>query len=662
MGPTHEEGQIMSKKALSAILALSILSLHLFSKENQDQTKKKEALEPLEYEIVVTATRLETSAKEIASSITVITKEELEKSKKHTLVEILEGVLGLTAIQNGPPGGASSVFLRGANSEHTLVMIDGVELNDPMSPSRSCDISHLSLDTVERIEILRGAQSTLYGSDALGGVINIITKKGDGKPRFLFSSSGGSYRSLVNKAEFSGSTDKLNFSFGLSHYMTDGFSAAIGSREENEEADGYRNLTLTGRAGYRLSDQIDFDLSLRFIDARSDIDNLGSGLRDDSNHIQEFDTLILKGGIRSLLLQNRWEQILSISYADFHRQSENPTDEEHPFDSERSDFKSNLRKLDWQHNLFLHHSNTLTLGLEYQQERGTSEYHSESLFGPYSSLFPQKKASTTAAYIQDRIRVSDRFFATIGTRIDLHNRAGTSVTYRLAPAYFIQQTGTKLKATLGTGFKSPSLYQLFAPPTLYGPIGNEDLKPEKTTTWDIGIEQNLWQNRLSLGAVYFSSRFENLIDYDFSQGYINILDSYSRGAEFFLRTKPPDNPHFDISYTRTDAKNKATEERLLRRPKDTFMARLNFSFLERGHFSISLIYTGDRDDIEVIDWTSKRVTMPSFTLINAVSSYDIFQNVQVSVRLDNLLDEKYELIKGYGAPGFSAYFGFKLIL
>ncbi len=651
----------MVKKIAGTVFVLTFLILALPAEETAGNTKEEESSH-LQHEIVVTATRLETSAKEIASSITVITKEELEKSKKHTLVEILEGVLGLTTIQNGPPGGASSVFLRGANSEHTLVMIDGVELNDPISPSHSCDISHLSLDTVERIEILRGAQSTLYGSDALGGVINIISKKGDGRPKFLFSSSGGSYRSLVNNAELSGSMEKFHYSFGLSHYMTDGFSAANSSLKGNEEEDGYQNLTLSGRVGYRPTDNIDLDLSLRIIDTRSDIDNFGGAFGDDLNNIQEFDTLILKGGIRSLFLRNRWEQILNISYVNFNRITENPTDEEHPFDSDRSDFKSNHWELDWQHNLFLHHSNTLTFGLEYQQEQGRSEFTSESLFGPLSSIFPQKEAHTTAVYIQDRVNVADRFFATIGARIDHHSRAGKSFTYRLAPAYYIQQTRTKFKATLGTGFKSPSLYQLFAPPTFYGPIGNENLKPEETTTWDIGIEQHLWQNRLTLGATYFSSSFENLIDFNFGQGYINILNSYSRGTEFFLWAKPTDNLLLEASYTRAEAKNKDTDESLLRRPKDKFTARFNSSFLEKGHLSISWIHIGERDDIEVVGWTSKRVTMSSCTLINAVISYDIIHNAQVFLRLDNVLDEDYELIKGFGTPGISAYFGFKLSL
>jgi len=654
-----KETETVPKKILIIAFTLTFLTLALPAEESAGNTKGEESPQ-LQYEIVVTATRLETPAKEIASSITVITKEELEKSKKNTVLEILEGVLGITTIQNGPPGGVCSVFLRGANSEHTLVMIDGVEINNPISPSRSCDISHFSLDTVERIEILRGAQSTLYGSDALGGVINIITKKGEGRPRFLFSSSGGSYRSLVNNAELSGSIERFHYTFGLSHYITDGFSAANSSLEGNKEADGYRNLTLSGRTGYRPTDNIELDLSLRLIDTRSDIDNFGGAFGDDSNNIQEFDTLILKGGIRSLFLQNRWEQILNISYVNFNRTSENPTDEDHLFDSDHSDFKSNIWELDWQQNLFLHHSNTLTVGLEYQQEQGKSEFTSDSPFGPLSSIFPQKKAQTTAGYIQDRVRIADRFFATIGARVDHHSRAGTSVTYRFAPAYYIQQTGTKFKATLGTGFKSPSLYQLFAPPTFYGPIGNEDLKPEETTTWDIGIEQSLWQNRLTLGAAYFSCSFENLIDFNFGQGYINVLNSYSRGTEFFLWARPTENLLLEASYTRTEAKNKDTDESLLRRPKNKFTARLNFSFLEKGHLSISLIHTGEKDDIEVVGWTSKRVTISSYTLINAVTSYDILQNAQVFLRLDNVLDEEYEVIKGFGTPGLSVYGGFKI--
>jgi len=652
----------MSKKILCFVLAISFLSIIIFSKEDQESTKKQESTSTsLKYDIVVTATRLETPAKEIASSITVISKEDLERTKKITVLEALQEVLGVTVIQNGPPGGAASVFLRGANSEHTLVMMDGIELNDPISPSRSCDLAHLSIENVERIEILRGPQSTLYGSDAMGGVINIITKKGQGKPRFHLSTQGGSYGTFVSNAEISGGTDKIHYYIGTSYFQTDGFSAASTSYEGNEEEDGYQNLTLSGRLGFRPLDNLDLDFTVQTINTKIDIDNFGGAYGDDPNNTQEYDALILKGHIRGLFLRNRWEQKLNISFVNYDRKYENSTDETHPFDSDNSEYKSRQWKLDWQHNLFLHETNTLTFGVEYQEEQGESEYYSESMWGPNSSIFPLQKAHNNGVYIQDQIRLAGQFFATIGARLDNHSQTGTAITYRIAPAYFIKQTDTKLKGTYGTGFKSPSLYQLYAPGTIWGPIGNENLEPEESTSWDIGIEQNLFQNKLILGATYFSSSYENLIDFDFAQGYINILKASSKGVEFILRAWPTDNLLLSASYTRTEAKDEETDEYLLRRPKDKFTAKLNFNFLEKGNIALSLIFLGERDDMEYIDWTSTRVIMPSYILLNASASYDIIRNAQIFFRLDNILNEEYEVIKGYGTSGFSTYAGLKIL-
>lgn len=653
----------MCRKIFFFVLAFSIFTLSIFSEENQKNPKKEESTPTsLQYDIVVTATRIETPTKEIASSITVLKREDLERTKKTTVLEALQDVLGVTVIQSGPAGSSASVILRGANSEHTLVMMDGVELNDPISPSRSYDLAHLYLDNIDRIEILRGPQSTLYGSDALGGVINIITKKGEGKPGFRLSTQGGSYRTVVSHAEISGSTDRIHYSLGASLSRTDGFSAASTSYEGNSEEDGYQNLTFSGRLGYSPLDNLDLDFSVRTVKTKIDIDNFGGAYGDDPNNTQDYDALILKGQVRGLFLKNRWEQKLNISFVGYDRKYENPTDDAHPFDSDHSEFNSKQWKLDWQHNLFLHKSNTLTFGFEYQEEQGESEFYSESLWGPASSIFPLQKAYNTGVYIQDQIRLADRFFATIGVRLDHHSQAGKAITYRIAPAYFIDQTGTKFKATYGTGFKSPSLYQLFAPGTFWGPVGNKDLKTEESSSWDVGIEQNLLQNKLILGATYFSSRYENLIDFDLAEGYINILKASSKGAEFILQAWPTDNLHLAASYTSTEAKDKETGEYLLRRPKDKFTAKMNFHFLEKGNISLSLIHIGEREDMEWTGWTAARITMPSYTLLNAALSYDIIQNVQIFFRLDNILDEEYEMIKGYGTPGFSAYGGFKFLL
>ncbi len=277
----------MCRKIFLFVLAFSILSLSLSSEESQEKPKKEESTaNSLKYDIVVTATRIETPAKEIASSMTVIKREDLERTKKSTVLEALQEVLGITVIQNGPLGSAASVLLRGANSEHTLVMMDGVELNDPISPSRSYDLAHFSLDNIDRIEILRGPQSTLYGSDALGGVINIITKKGEGKPRFNLSSLGGSYKTFISSAEISGSKDRIHYSLGTSYSRTNGFSAASTFYQGNKEEDGYKNLTFSARFGFHPIDNLDFDIVIRAINTEIDIDNFGGAYGDDPNNNQ----------------------------------------------------------------------------------------------------------------------------------------------------------------------------------------------------------------------------------------------------------------------------------------------------------------------------------------------------------------------------------------
>lgn len=646
----------MWNKSLTVVLVSAFLPFALFA--GQEETEKTD----LHHEIVVTASRIATPTKEIATSVTVITKQELEQTQKATVIEALQEVLGLSILQSGPMGSSASVMLRGANSEHTLVMIDGVEVNDPITPSRTYDFSHIRVEGIERIEILRGPQSTLYGSDAMAGVINIITRKGEGKPRFHLSSLGGSYGTFSGSAGLTGSMEKLHYSFWASSLTSQGFSAANAALEGNTEADGYKNLSLSARVGYKASDNIDLDFSARFIDTKSDIDNYGSAFGDDPNNIQTYDSLFLKGHIRGLFLKNRWEQKLTLSHVASNRETDNPTDDQHPLESDRSLYKSRLYKLDWQNNFFLHKSNTLTFGGEYQQEQGESSYYSESIWGPSTSLFPLKKAHSTGVYIQDQMRLAGVFFLTAGIRLDSHSQSGRSITYRIAPAFFIHQTNTKLKATYGTGFKSPSLYQLCAPGNIWGPIGNENLKPEETTSWDLGIEQDLLDGKVRLGGTYFSSRFENLIDYDYTQGYINIAKAFSKGIEFLLEFLPVDNLAFSASYSHIVAKDQNTGEALLRRPKDKFTANLNVRFLAKGRFILSMTHIGARDDQEWIDWISTRVQMDPFTLLNAVISWDILPNIQLYLRMDNILDQQYELIKGYGTPGFSMYGGFKIQL
>jgi vitamin B12 transporter len=650
----------MDRRILCTLIIVLFLCFHLFSQDSQETEEKPKAQqEVIHHEVVVTATRVKTSLKEVASSVSVITAEEITKSGKSRILEVLEDTIGLSSTQNGPPGAQATVFIRGANAEHTLVMIDGIEVNDPITPTRSFDMSLPLVENIDRIEILRGPQSPLYGSDAMGGIINIITKQERGKPRFSLSGFGGTYGTYSGNAEVSGSTPTIRYTAAATHFRTDGFSAASTEYEGNTEPDGHRNLTLSGRIGFDLSANIDLDFFTRWVDTETDLDMQGGDYGDDPNSTQSYASRLLLGQFRSLFLRNSWEQTLKVSHVDYLRTSSNPVDDLNPFSSDESEFKSQLLKIDWQNNLYLHESNTLMFGVEHQKEKGESWYRSEGLFGPYESLFPLQKAHNTGIYIQDQMKLRGRFFVTAGIRHDNHSQVQSSTTYRIAPACVIESTGTKLKGTWGTGFKAPSLYQLYAPATSWGPVGNENLKPEKSTGWDLGLEQNFLDNRLLLGFTYFSNRFENLIDYDFTLGYINISKASTKGGEITCIVRPLHTLSVFTTYTRTDAKNTESGEYLLRRPKHKFTIRTDWKFLERANIHLSLIYIGKREDFYWLDWTPTPVTLDSYTLLNMAASYDLIDSLQFYVRLDNILDTDYEQIKGYGTPGFSVFGGLR---
>ncbi len=263
-------------------------------------------------------------------------------------------------------------------------------------------------------------------------------------------------------------------------------------------------------------------------------------------------------------------------------------------------------------------------------------------------------------YLQDRIQWDDRLFAALGLRYDRHSQAGGAITFRFAPAFLISETGTRLKATLGTGFKSPSLYQLFAPATYFGPVGNEALEPERSLSWEAGIEQSLFQDGVTLGALYFSNRFDDLIDYDYVHGYVNIGRASTQGLEMFLQTQPLSDLMMGVEYTRMNARDNDTGEMLLRRPKHKISARLHYSLLDRGSLALNLIFFGEREDEFWSGFVSKRVTLDSYTLLNAALGYDLFPHLNMFVRIENLLDQRYEVVKGYGTPGLTVMGGLQI--
>ncbi len=651
----------MIERLFSSVLVLLSLSLASRAQENLTSDRAQEQ-ERLNYEVTVTANRVETTLKETASSVTVLTREDLEKLNRATVLEALAEVIGFSYTRNGPPGSASSAFIRGANAEHTKVMIDGVELNDPITPGRTFDLGLLLVESIEKIEIARGPQSTLYGSDALGGVIHIISREGRGKPRLQFTTQGGSFRTVTGATEISGKNGALSYTAGASYYDSQGFSAAASNFIGNTEEDGFTNLSLSAKLGLHPRDNLDLTLSVRSIASRLDLDNFGGDFGDDPNSRQDYNALLLSGSARGLFARKRWQSMLTLSFLGYDRHHENPTDEQHPWDADRSRFRSHHLKWAWQNHVTTHPGSTVTAGLEYSHEQGESEYRSESRWGPFESLFPRKNAQNIGIYVQERLLVSGWFFASLGIRYDHHSQAGGALTYRIAPGVAYPRTGTRLKATLGTGFKSPTLYQLFAPASLFGPVGNAGLDPERSLGWEVGIEQEFLSGRIALGALYFTNTFENLIDFDFLQGYLNIGKAASKGAEFFLRFRPQDKLRFTVEHTATRAWDADNGEALLRRPRHKLVLKFNYALSAAAHVGVELLHIGEREDRTWDGLESARVRLDSYSLLNASASYEVLPFLRLFGRLDNMLDQEYEVVKGYGVPGFSVWAGLGLKL
>ncbi|MBM3305452.1 MAG: TonB-dependent receptor [Candidatus Aminicenantes bacterium] len=644
----------MEKRALVLALIALAGTAALLAEDRQEKIPP-----PPRHDVIVTANRVETPEREVASSVTVITSEDLVRTGKTSVADAMREVIGLSLVQNGGPGAAASVSIRGANGEHTLVLLDGLELNDPINPSRSLDLAHLPLSQVDRIEVLRGPQSPLYGSDAMGGVINIITRTGRGAPSVTLASEAGSLGSFAGNLGVQGSGGRADYSFALHHSRTAGVSAASTAYPGNVEKDGYRNLTLAANLGLSVSSGSRLSLGLRATQARTEIDNFGGPGGDDPNSVQDYASFLARLQLRSLTRNGFWERILSASWVGAGRDYLNPTDEAHPLDSEEASYRSGSLKLDWQNNFYLRPSHTLTVGAELEREEGRSAYFSESAWGPSESRFPSTGASTVGLYVLDRLEIRGRLFLSAGLRVDAHSLAGSAVTFRVAPAYLFHSTGTKLRAAVGTGFKSPSLYQLFAPGTSWGPIGNPDLRPERTTGWEAGLEQRLAGERLVLGLTYFRNAFRDLVDFDFTLGYVNVGRARTSGVEISVESRPTRGTIVRAAYTGLRAWDEITGADLLRRPRDKFSAEWGTRLFGSFDLSASVLYAGQRLDRDFSELPYPTVTLPGYALLGLALAAPVGPGFDLFLRLDNLLDARYEPVWGYGAPGFTFRAGFR---
>lgn len=617
--------------------------------------------------VVVTATRTEIPMSEVGSSVTLIPREEIESRQAVHLLDVLRTVPGLDVVRQGGLGQQASVFLRGANSAHTLVLIDGIEVNDPSNPGRAFDFATLPVDNIERIEIVRGPGSTLYGSDAMGGVIHIITRKGSGKPSGSLSAEGGSFKTHQEKFSVNGGTPLVSYALAGSYLASDGISAAS-TEYGNRERDGYQRKALSARFGLAPNDLLDVDFYYRYNESTTDLDTFAGPYGDDPNNTFDARTHYFRAQAKLSLFEGFWDQTLGFSLTSADRANADDPDSDHPFDTIRTSYNSELTKVDWQHNLALTKTNTLTLGTEYEEETAKSSDYRTFLDWwsglPTSSVeeFSEKSARTTGYYLQDQLQLQENLTLTAGLRLDDHSRFGSHETWRLTASYLLEATGTRFKASYGTAFKAPTLAQLYENSAWVS--GNLNLDPEKSYGWDAGIEQSLWDKRITFGATWFENQFEQLINtrynpVTFKYEYENVDEARTRGLELTLALQPVDDLTLSAGYTYTDAENCATNADLLRRPRNKYSLALNYRIPHLGEISLDMIHVGERDDIDSEDWT-KIKALAAYTVVNLAAAYDVTEEIQITGRVENLFDENYEEVSGFGTPGIAGYLGASL--
>jgi vitamin B12 transporter len=622
-------------------------------------------------DLVVTATRLPTPRGEVASAVTVITAEEIRRRQYRSVSQALRSVPGVHVVQTGGPGQQTSVFMRGANSNHTLVLIDGIEATDPSSPAGAVDFSNLWLDNVERIEVVRGPQSTLYGSDAIGGVIHIHTRRGAGPLHGGGRLEGGSDSTFNQQASAAGATERLNYSLGVTHIDTDGDSVTP-SRLRNgasAEDDNYENWTGSARLGMEVSDTLEVNLFGRYIDSETDLDPelemFGFGTTEDRDARLDQTEYLLRAEARAQLLDGLWEATLSTSYTDFDRNNRN--DRQSPTETlTRTNFDGDKLKLELKNDFYPLDAHVITLGLETEKENMDSGGFSD--FGGFViGEESDADARNSAAYAQDQFSHGDRIFGTLGLRYDDHDGFGSELTYRFAPVYVHRETDTRLKASVATGFKAPTLFQTdgFTPNNLGSFYrGNPDLDPEESFGWEVGVEQALLGERLSVGVTWFKSNIDDLMqvvfDPSFNSTYENIDEADIQGAETFLQLRPLEALAIRLDYTYTDAEDDRTGEPLLRRPKHKLDVDVELRPTNRMSVNLAVNYVADYKDIS--RETSGVINGDDYAVLDVAADYQLNRRWRLFGRVENVTDEHYEPADGFQAPDRGLFAGAELKL
>lgn len=607
-------------------------------------------------EVIVSATKTPLPVSQVTSAVEVIRGEDMQRRNIKTVVDALRLATGVSVFSSGGPGRLAQVQMRGTKSAHTMILIDGVILNSPTTGI--FDFSSLVIDNIDRIEILRGAQSMLYGSDAIGGVINIITKRGAGDPTSTVFAEYGSFATFREGGNLSGAKGPFDFAMTLSRWDSSSFSAANYRRGANER-DGFHNWQASGRFGLQLPKDGRLEFSLRWWNTDSNFDSTNADVFGSKSTNRDlylsalYEQQIINSWSQKLTLAQGNERLISVGGPVQKNLSTGVVGAAFPF---LSDIETLNRRIEWQHNVQVSKELLLTGGYQYREEQADAT-------SSFSATTPIRLLSTHAGYAQAQANIKDRFLMTAGVRQDNYNVFGDATTYRVTGGYRIPETGTKLRGSYATGFRAPTLNDLF-----FQNFGNETLRPEKAQSLDVGVDQTFLNDALKFSVGYFWTRSRNLIQFvssatcppstaPFGVCPINVQLAKSQGWESSVDYSISKSVAVRGQYTYTLTRNLQNGARLARYPVHQASASLLYRPIDPLSVTVDYRYSGTRFNDQ-----ANTTKMGTFGVVNVSANYQLTNRIEVYTRIENLTDQDYEETASFGTPIRSVYGGVKFQL
>ncbi|MTI15887.1 TonB-dependent receptor [Rhodobacteraceae bacterium RKSG542] len=602
-------------KVLLAGVALPVLALPV------------SATETIELDtIVVSANRTETDSDKVGSSVTVIDSYELAEEGSLFIQDFLSRAAGISMAATGGPGANTTLRMRGLNQNYIQVRVDGIDMSDTAGTQVSTAFQHLLTNDVERIEILRGSQSALYGGQAIAGVINIETKRAaPGEVEQTAQVEGGSYDTVNVSYGIKAGFERGDIALNAQHYQTSGFSSLDEDEHLIADDDGYKNTTLSGRGSYDLTDTLSVYGAFRYSTSSGEFDD-SYGPNANSDDEVDYDLFAARAGVKLDAFDGRLQNDLSYQTTKIDREYRG---------SNPSTYEGKRHAIEYLGNFAVNDNIDFIFGGDWKREDASNSYGlvtDSAIWGGFGQV---------------AWRATDALTFNLSGRHDQHSEFGGHNTWRFTGAYNLDEA-TTLRTSVGTGFRAPSNYELYDPYS-----GNADLQPETSISFDAGIDRKWFDDRLTTSLTYFHIKTTDLIEWSYDTYRYKQLegDSVNQGVEVSTAWTLNDYLALSASYTYTHTED-PNGKKLARQPEHQIGLGSVYTPTDQWTLALNGVIVND-----TIDTDGK--ALDNYFLLNGQVSYELEEGPTLYLRAENILDQDYQTARGYGTAGFSLYAGIR---